>query len=81
MKTEIIGESTQEKEIDWNKKMVVISTLNGDVVLTTGEHNTTDFTGMRIFSNDYRINDFDECWLKNRFKPVKDTITIKFSND
>jgi calcineurin-like phosphoesterase family protein len=81
MKTEIIGESTQEKEINWNKKMVVISTLNGDVVLTTGSHNSTDFSGMRVFSNDYQINDFDICWDKKAFKLVKETINIKFSND
>jgi hypothetical protein len=81
MKTEIIGESTQEKEIDWDKKMIVVSSINGDVILTTGEHNLTDFTGMRVFSKDYQTNDFDECWLKNRFKPVTETITIKFSND
>jgi hypothetical protein len=36
MKTEIIGESTQEKEIDWDKKMIVVSSINGDVILTTG---------------------------------------------
>jgi hypothetical protein len=81
MKTEIIGESTQEKEIDWDKKMIVVSSINGDVILTTVEHNTTDFTGMRIFSNDYQINDFDICWSKHKFKPVTETITIKFSND
>jgi hypothetical protein len=84
MKTEIIGESTQEKEIDWSKVLILKSKDNSIIVLTNGKH---DFSGLFdatvLLSTDtnFKIGDYlQNCW-KESYKVIQNPITIKFSND
>ena len=82
MKTEIVGEITQEQKIDWSKSMIVESSL--EIVLTNGEHNCSDFTGTVILKKpegDFEEGEFSETWVKKCFKPITHPITIKFSNE
>lgn len=78
MKTEIITENPEVKEIDWSKKTLVRSTHV--VVLATGEHDEYRFSGYVIHSriDKYSNLSYSQHWEKKAFSPITEPITIKF---
>ena len=86
MKTEIVGELTQENEIDWSKPMVV-SIFEGSAIIaiiaSNGRHEGRTFEGMLIHGKTFatKTMDFRKDWVKSSFKPITNPITIKFSNE
>jgi hypothetical protein len=84
MKTEIICESTQEKEIDWSKVSILKSNVDGLIILTDGQDNNGDnFTGTVIVDGkcNYLVGCILHSWRKECFDLIQKPITIKFSND
>ena len=83
MKSEIVETPEQpkpEKTIDWSNPMVVKSE-SGTLVLTTGEHSDTSFTGQVINSDRHPIGEYNSSWNKDSFTPIEEPITITFTND
>jgi len=81
MKTEIVGELTQEQEIDWSKPMIVES--ENFIVATTGNHEEHKFEAFVLHDkNDknFVLRIAKKC-VKEAFKPITHPITIKFSNE
>jgi hypothetical protein len=84
MKTEIIGESTQEKEIDWDKnQLVYFDSVKNLLVLSNGHHVGATFEGVILLGKTSLRVQFDHVsdFCKNSFKLCNTSITIKFSND
>lgn len=83
MKTRIVGELTQEKEIDWNEPMVVKFIEHDAIIATNGNHDLRTFEGILIHgkTSATKTMDFRKDWVKNSFEPCKNPITIEFSND
>jgi len=79
MKTEIVGELTQENEIDWSKPITVENSFV--IVRTNGNHKGNTFEGVSIFDKCPNENLRSMMWFKSAFKPITQPITIKFSNE
>lgn len=79
MRTEIIqGEETPKQEIDWNVIQLVKS-KHDTIVLTTGEHGISFFSGIQITTNlDEDGGHYTTCWDKKEYEAVTEPITIKF---
>lgn len=77
MKTEIIKTEQTVNEIDWSKPQLVKSKITYSLVLTTGMHSTTTFSGIRFGNTE---NDADYCkeLSKENFTPITEPVTIKF---
>ena len=77
MKTKIIDEPEVEKEvvIDWDKeKQLMIS--DNQIVLTTGGHSDTTFSGINLSTNE-ASND----WAKDKFTLLPSTKIVQLQND
>lgn len=79
MKTNIINKKKNQQSIDWDRIQLVRLKSNGDIVLTTGKHSNTDFSGVKIYSQDYGI-EYRKIWDKLMFEPVTENITIEFES-
>jgi len=69
------------KNIDFDKKQLLIHKVNGNIIITDGTHSGNSFSGMSInenfeskYSNVYRTD-----WIKNNFKLLSSPIIL--SND
>lgn len=80
MRTEIIqGDEAPKQETDWNIIQLVKSKHN-TIVLTTGEHGLSFFSGIKIstnFDND-NVGHYTNFWAKSEYETVTEPITIKF---
>lgn len=81
MKTKIVPENPEVKEIDWDTPMVVKHTGKDFYLLTNGEHENTYFTAS-VLTQGHELNNsplsFGTLWLKKWFAPITEPITIKF---
>lgn len=71
----IIEIEKNEENIDWDKQNILISHDEDTIVITDGEHNATEFSGLAINHGMYEGNpQFNNDWVKNCFKLFKGTI-------
>lgn len=77
---EIINE-TKKEEIDWSKPQWVKRKTEDDyIVLTTGEHDNTCFTGTALPCLDHPDGSYSKLWVKEFFTPLTEPLTIEISN-
>ena len=78
-KTTVVVEP-QEKKIDWSQPMW-LTTKDGEIVLSNGEHNAIDFTGVCVRGTVNKVGDYSDEWSKQCFTPITSPITITISNE
>lgn len=86
MKTEFIGASKVNPNIEWDKVQLLQYTNPEDnvtrFVLSTGNHCTGYFSGILIakYPDDKILvtDQYSTKWYKNLYKPVTEEVTIKF---
>ncbi len=75
MKSKIETTTPQQQDIDWGKVMLVKCTEADKVVMTTGEHDGTSFSGMCISGEEI---EYSTRWRKSVFTPLPLPQTITF---
>jgi len=75
-----IPQQAAEEPIGWSKPQWVYREETGQVVLTTGSHYTTGFSGTCMPCKLYPRGQYTAIWDKSAFRPLTIDIPFTISN-
>lgn len=81
MPSEILKSEQTKTEIDWTKPGQYLIAKGGIIVCTDGKQNepTNLFSGVTVHHPNYAPH-YSEDWLKSRFEPLTEPVTLKIWN-
>lgn len=82
MKTRLQNKEAVILSINWDKNQLLLSIATGNIILSNGIHNKTDFEGTIIINHvpESQIGEFSKKWKKSKFQVLDPNKEINISN-